>query len=417
MSGETASGRILWVTEEAPDRGLGGGSIRQAHLFEALARGFEVDLLLAAAPPDAGVRQAAGQVITLPARRALWSESPLVRRALELGITLLSPYPSVLYPAAPNRRALARELAARAPGYALVCVEHAALAPLAGALTGVPATLTLHHLVSEMVNQQLDHTVGARQRWYRERDLRKARRLERGALEGFARVFTCSEPDAEALVRLAGADLGARVRVVPNGVDLAAMPVAPIPEAPRVLFPGSLAYAPNVEGAVWFCAEVWPRVRAARPDAELVLAGRDPTAEVAALGRLAGVSVHANVPSMAAYFQSARAVVVPLHIGTGTRLKALEAMASGRPVIGTAVGLEGIGSVDGQHALVREDPRAMAAAIVEVLGGCTAAGRRGTAGRARGETRFGWERIGDAFVAAVGEVLDGAAGRSGGLQS
>jgi glycosyltransferase involved in cell wall biosynthesis len=413
VTGASACGRILWVTEEAPDRRLGGGSIRQAHLFEALARAFDVDLLLAGGEPDAGVRAAAAGVTVLPRRRARWSENPIARRALELGITILSPHPSVIYPATPNRRALAFVLRDRAPEYALVCIEHGALAPLAGALSGVPATLTFHHLISAMVSQQLEHTEGARQRWFRTRDLVKAQRLERRALQAFSRVFACSAQDAAALGSLGRPGLAAKIRVIANGVDLAAMPPTPVPGSRRVLFPGSLAYAPNVDGATWFAGEVWPLVRAALPDAELVLAGRDPTAAVQALGRLSGVSVHANVPSMAEYFQAARAVVVPLRVGTGTRLKALEAMSSARPVVGTAIGLEGIGIAEGRDAIIRDDPRRMADALVEVLVDDAVAGRLGAAGRELVQDHFGWDAIGAELVAAIGEVLAqaGAAGQ------
>lgn len=396
--------RILWVTEEPPDRGLGGGSIRQAHLFEALAGTFATDLLLAGPLADERVRGAAGTVTIVPKRAAAWTEHPVGRRALELGITLLSPYPSAAYPAGPNRRALARALAAHACAYDLVCVEHAALAPLMRGHRERPATLTLHHLISEMTRQQLAHTSGARQRWFRRRDLAKATALERGVLDDYNLVFTCSAEDRAALMKLAP-EAAARVRVIPNGVDLDAFDDTPPPRSPDVLFPGSLGYAPNVEGALWFCAEVWPRVRAHRPDARLLLAGREPVAEVRALEREPGVSVRANVPSMPACFSAARAVVVPLHVGTGTRLKALEAMAARRPLVGTAVGLEGIGIVDGRHALVRDDPEAMAQAVLDILADDDLALALARAGRELVAERFGWDRIGAQYVAEIGELL------------
>jgi polysaccharide biosynthesis protein PslH len=396
------------VTEELPDRTLGGGSIRQAHLFEALAATFPTDLLLAGSLADARVRRAASGVEELRKRRATWSDNPVLRRALELGITLCSSYPSAAYPAGLNRRALANAAAGRSSAYGLVCVEHEALAPIVRAFPLVPSVITFHHLISEMVSQSLRHTTGTRQRWYLGRDLRKARRMEARALQTYDRVIVCSSEDASAVGRLEDGTTARRVRVVPNGVDVAAFRRTDVPAAPRVLFPGSLAYAPNVDGARWFCADVWPRVRDAVPGAELTLAGRDPVPEVTALAASPGVCVHANVPSMAEYFERARLVVVPLRVGTGTRLKALEAMAAGRPVVGTTVGLEGIGAVDGTHALVRDDPAAMAAAVVDALERDELASALGEAGRTHVERSFSWDRVGAQFVATVSELMPGA---------
>lgn len=408
----SGASRVLWVTEELPDRTLGGGSIRQAHLFEALAAAVPTDLLVAGSLADARVRRAASGVEELRKRRAPWSDNPVLRRALELGITLCSSYPSATYPAGPNRRALAGAAAARSGAYGLVCVEHEALAPIVRAFPSVPSVITFHHLISEMVGQSLRHTTGTRQRWYLGRDLRKARRMEARALRTYDRVIVCSNEDASALGRLGDGTTAPGVRVVPNGVDVAAFRRTEVPAATRVLFPGSLAYAPNVDGARWFCAEVWPRVRDAVPGAELMLAGRDPVPEVTALAASPGVSVHANVPSMAEYFERARVVVVPLRVGTGTRLKALEAMAAGRPVVGTAVGLEGIGADDGTHALVRDDPAAMAAAVVDTLERDELAHALGEAARTHVERSFSWDRVGAQFVAAVSELMTGPADES-----
>jgi hypothetical protein len=238
MTGAGAS-RVLWVTEESPDRTLGGGSIRQAHLFETLAAAFPTDLLLAGSLADAGVRAAAADVAELPHRQAPWSDNPVLRRALELGITLCSPYPSAAYPAGPNRRALAGAATERSGAYGLVCVEHVALAPIVRAFPSVPSVITFHHLISEMVSQSLRHAPGARQRWFLERDLRKARRMETQALHAYDRVIVCSSEDAAAVTRLADGATARNVTVVPNGVDLAAFRQTDVPDAPRVLFPGS----------------------------------------------------------------------------------------------------------------------------------------------------------------------------------
>src|SRR5205807_4596751 len=123
------------------------------------------------------------------------------------------------------------------------------------------------------------------------------------------------------LARAVGSTSGS-ITVIPNGVDLDRVRPAAIPRQPRVLFPATLSYPPNAEAAVWFCTEVWSRIRAAVPEAAVVLAGRAPGPEIRELVRLPGVSVHADVPSMTPYLEAARVVVVPVRVGAGTRLKA-----------------------------------------------------------------------------------------------
>jgi glycosyltransferase involved in cell wall biosynthesis len=397
--------RVLWVTDEPVDRALSGGSIRQSHLFEALARAFPTDLLIVGSAPDEHVTELAENVIELSTRPAPWTRNPVGRRALSLAISLASPYPLAVYPTYPARRALARELAARQHRYELICIEHESLAPLLPRSRSGRWLLTFHHLLSGMVESEASLSPGARQRWYRERDVRKARALERDAVSRFDRCIVCSDEDLGALEAICGERARERISVIPNGVDLSHFTPSPIPEEPHLLFPGNFAYAPNIDGAVWFCSEVWPRIRAAIPDASLTLAGRRPQPEVRALGRLPGVSVAADVPSMAMYFESARAIVVPLRMGTGTRLKALEAMAAGRPLVGTRVGLDGLAISDGEQARVADDPEQMATALIEVLRDRSAAERMGRCGRAHVEGRFEWERIGARLVGVAAELI------------
>jgi glycosyltransferase involved in cell wall biosynthesis len=194
------------------------------------------------------------------------------------------------------------------------------------------------------------------------------------------------------------------IAIVPNGVDLEQFRPGPIPDEPRVLFPGSFHFPPNIHGAIWLCSEIWPLVRAAVPNATLELVGREPDPRILALRSCPGVTVEADVPSMAPYFERTRAVVVPLQVGTGTRLKALEAMASGRPVIGTTIGLQGLDVADGVEARLADDTEAFASAIIEVLHDDHVARRLANAGRGHVEARFGWDRIGRDYVQLLGEL-------------
>ena len=254
----------------------------------------------------------------------------------------------------------------------------------------------LHHVTSARVEQERSVTAGRRQRWLLARDVVHARRVERRLLAELDAVAVVSDDDAALLT--SGARPTARVLVVPNGVDVERYRPTPLPSRPSILMTGTFDYAPNVDGARWLCDEVLPRVRAEVPEATLTLVGRGPLPEVIALGERDGVALHADVPDMVPFLEAARVAVVPLRVGTGTRLKALEAMAAGRPVVGTSVGLEGLGIVPGIHAVVADDADAFAAAIVRVLRDDGHAEALATAGRALVVERYHWPALADRFA-------------------
>lgn len=131
---------------------------------------------------------------------------------------------------------------------------------------------------------------------------------------------------------------------------------------------GNLGYLPNVEGAYYFCAEVLPRLRALAPDlARVTIAGSSPAPTVVALNGLAGVTVLASPAEVFPLYHEARVAVAPIRAGGGTRIKILEAFASGVPVVSTALGAEGLSAEDGVHLLIADTPDAFAAACVRLV--------------------------------------------------
>jgi glycosyltransferase involved in cell wall biosynthesis len=162
-----------------------------------------------------------------------------------------------------------------------------------------------------------------------------------------------------------------------------------------------LRWWPNVDGVTWFCRDVLPLVRAAVPDVRFDIVGSEPVPEVRALAALPGVAVHADVPSVVPWLEQARVAVVPLRIGSGTRLKALEAMSAGRPVAGTTIGLEGLGIEPGVHAMVGDAPDQLAAAVIALLTDVDLAARVAARGADHARGRFGWDAIGRRFVDAL----------------
>ena len=180
------------------------------------------------------------------------------------------------------------------------------------------------------------------------------------------RVFTMSDADARLLRRFIPR---LPTSIVPNGVDTAAHAFMER-WAPRraLLFVGYFLHPPNVEAALEFAALIYPRIRAAVPDVEWLIAGAYPPPVVQALASDgSSVSVLGYVQDLTPYYQQSSVFVVPITRGSGTRLKILEAMACGIPVVTTTVGAEGIAVTPDHDVLIGDTPEAFAAQVVRLL--------------------------------------------------
>ncbi|MGH9015259.1 MAG: glycosyltransferase [Acidimicrobiia bacterium] len=400
--------RVLWVTDEPPDRLQGGGNIRQAMMLDSLRERLDVTVLLVGHLSDATTRRHVSAVLELPRPRARPPRRPTQRRIHDLWRVLVRRRPSEVTGTARVHRALRPVLKRVADDFDVVVVQHLPLAPVLPAHRRAHWVLEVHNVPSERARQELAGERGHRQRWLLSREAANARRYERQVVASYDGLVVVSDQDAASLAGARSERARGPVIVVPNGVDTSALTPTPLPPEPNVLLPATLNYRPNVLGAIWFCDEILPLVQSKVPGVRFDLVGRQPVPGIVALVRRSGVHLHADVPEMAPWLVQARVVVVPLRIGTGTRLKALEAMAAGRPVVGTSIGLEGLGVVDGEHARVVDEPAAIADAIAELLISDAAAETLATGGRRLVEERFRWDalgsRLGDALEAIANRV-------------
>ncbi len=237
---------------------------------------------------------------------------------------------------------------------------------------------------------------------------RKMRRFEGETLRRFATAIAVSARDAEALAR----DYGhPRVRQIPTGVDLEfhayTEPAAIVaPGGGTVVFSGAMDWAANIDGLRFLMDEVWPIVRARRPGVTGVGVGRNPSDALRAQGARCGWTFTGYVDDVRPYVQAADVSVIPLRVGSGTRLKAFEAMAAGRPMVSTTLGVEGLDVTPGQHLLVADDAVGFAEAILRLLDDDVL--RLGMARAARGlvEAKFGWNVVARAFEAICLETLE-----------
>ena len=266
-----------------------------------------------------------------------------------------------------------------------------------------------HNIESELLERYVaNHSHSLLKRWYGARTAHLTRAREHRLLEECDGHLVCSERERQALLTRVP---GARIRVTANGVDVEAQAAGQLERSrvPRkdVVFVGSMDYHANIDAALYFAREIWPGIYQSRPDLRFVIVGSRPVEEVTALGRLEGITVTGTVDSVAPYYQNALVSVVPLRVGSGTRLKVLEAMAAGVPVISTPLGAEGLNVIDGQHLLLAEGPAAFAAAVRKLAEDEDEWRRLASAGQEAVRTRYDWSAIGSSLFQYYEEVVGG----------
>jgi glycosyltransferase involved in cell wall biosynthesis len=205
---------------------------------------------------------------------------------------------------------------------------------------------------------------------------RTAKLIERaeGQLLGtcLTHTVTSERERQKLLARYPSAD----IRVIPNGVDVRYYAAEEIAQAgrhsgqqvlkPTILFVGSMDYHANIDAVIRFSCDVWPVISRNHPDIQFTIVGRNPASEVRALAS-DRIHVTGTVDDVRPFYASTVAAIVPLRSGSGTRLKILEAMAAGVPVISTRLGAEGIEAQDNIHLLLADTGPEIAAAVNRIV--------------------------------------------------
>jgi hypothetical protein len=277
-------------------------------------------------------------------------------------------------------------------GFRLLHLDELLLARIVPSERAIPVVQHHHKLDADLYGA-LAGSATLEQRF----DQWKLRRLERESARRYRHHLLCSREDADTLRARHGA---LDCAVVPSGFDPETFrPARPngARERARLVFLGSMDYGPNVEAVLRFAREILPRILAARAETILAIVGGDPVPEVRALAS-PGIQITGRVPAVQPYLESASALVVPLRIGGGTRLKIVEALALGTPVVSTTVGAQGLGLTHGEHLLLADDPSEFAAATLRVLADPAEAARMGERGRAHVHEHFRWEALGRELV-------------------
>ncbi|HTZ70214.1 MAG TPA: glycosyltransferase [Acetobacteraceae bacterium] len=379
-----------------------GGKIRTAGILRALRGGAFRITLASPAPPNA-VRFTA-ETESVCDRFVSWPEqhpTPF-RRALAVAGRL--PASAASDCSQPGRRIVAAE-AARGPAVLVADFPHSAVL-LPRSLPAASIMFT-HNVEAEILERHAALATGWRGAVWR-REAAKMSRFEGETLRRFASVIAVSERDAVALA--ARYDL-AHVPRIDTGVDLAYYRFqSPRADATTVVFSGAMDSRSNIDGIEFLLREIWPLVAVRMKSARMHVVGRNPPAALVAEARDRGYAWHftGTVADIRPHLGEGDVAAIPLRVGSGTRLKAFEAMATGLPVVATTLGVEGLGLAPGTDYVAADSAADFASALITLLQDYPRRQSLATAGRTLLEERYGWDRIGRQFEAICTAALSRA---------
>jgi glycosyltransferase involved in cell wall biosynthesis len=398
--------RILFVSPYLPSL----IRVRPYNLIRALAeRGHQITLLALEPPGDdtSGLDSLRGwcrsvQTVPLARWRTLWN-----------GLYALpgqTPFQAA-YSRSPQMSALIQRTLAETD-FDVVHVEHLRGAELSRAVNGIPIVFDSVDSIALLFEQVRQSGPTWRSRLMAGLDLARTRRFESHLLERYARVLVTSLQDGESLLRLSTRpDLGNRLVVLPNGVDLDYFRPQDVSREPATLiFTGKMSYHANLAAALDLTSQVMPHVWAHRSDARLIIAGKDPPRELLAQTAAPRITVTGTVPDLRPYLARATVAVSPIRYGAGIQNKLLEAMAMATPVVSTPQATAALQVRPGRDLLVADTPQACAEAVLTLLADEGLCWRVSQAGRRYVETHHDWNMAAGKLEAVYRDAVAGVTG-------
>jgi len=267
--------------------------------------------------------------------------------------------------------------------------------PLIGSVwqSPVKAVYNWQNIESELMRRYAATVDSLPRKLYASLTARRLARLEERILgHGFGHVV-CSQREKEQLLAIAPA---ARIAVIANGVDTEKLaPAAEAVPRRRLVYVGAMDFHANIDAACWFTRHAWPAIHQRYPEWRLTFIGSNPAPSVRELAREPNVEVTGTVPDVAPYYRDAVAAIVPLRSGGGTRLKILEAMAAGVPVLSTPQGAEGLEVSPGRDIEVIEDDSRWLPALAAIATEPGLWNARSAAGLALVRAQYDWRLLGN----------------------
>lgn len=399
--------RILWLKTELLHPVDKGGKIRTYAMLRELRKQHHVTYLTlddGTAAPDARDKatEYCQEVITVPftqpRRGTLAFYADLLRNVFSS-----LPYAVAKYRSPTFRHAIAGAVA-RGRFDVVVC-DFLTPSVNVPAELGVATVLFEHNVEAAIWERHAAVATHPVKKAYMREQWRRMLRWETRECQRFDHVVAVSDADRDTFRDSMGVS---QVSSVPTGVDIDYFsPTGAARNPHEIVFTGSMDWLPNEDGLDWFCDEILPLVRAKVPAATLSVVGRNPSPRVKSLAaRHTGVTVTGTVPDVRPYLERAGALVVPLRIGGGTRLKIYEGMSMGRPTVSTTIGAEGLPVHHGAEILIADSATDFAEAVAGVLADPSSADALGQRAAARVRRDFSWDGVARQFAQTCAAVVE-----------
>lgn len=273
----------------------------------------------------------------------------------------------------------------------------------------IPKILFTHNVEWEIFDRLSQRATNPIMKAVWAQQARKMAKYEQALGHHFEAIVAVSERDKEIFQEKYG---WSHLYTIDTGVDTDYFSPTDSGTVPgKIVFVGGLDWPPNVDGLVEFVRHCWPTIRASFPTATLDIVGRNPISTVKKLSEVPGVDVIGSVPDVRPYWGRAEVAIVPLRAGGGTRLKIPEALAMGKAVVTTSIGVEGLRLNSGEHLLVADDPQDFASAVVRLLTDAHLRSQLAQAGSEWVRNHFGADKVGRQFENICEAVVRSATSR------
>lgn len=387
---------VVIVNEHPPYPPNGGGRIRALNLMLRLANRHRITCICRT-PADRDEAEVAQRHLAKHGIECIFAGEALLRKSgpsfyAGLAGNLLQPEPYAV--TAHNCPALRRAIAEHAAAHSVDLWQFEWLA-YSDVLNGDSRRLVMaHDVVSTIWRRYYENETNPLKRWYIRQQWRKFERYEQRVMAQATRIVAVSEEDAVAIRGQYGVE---HVDVVDNGIDRAYFTsIEPDRDPNTILYLGNLETGPNRDAAAFLLDRIFPRVQAALPVARLIIAGKNPPAWIGdRAAAMRNVEVHANVADVRPLLARAGVMAVPIRIGSGSRLKILEALACGLPVVSTTIGAEGLALRPGVDLTIGDTDAEMASALTDALRYPARAREMAENGRRVVLDRYDWDVLAD----------------------
>lgn len=389
--------RLLFLSQQLPFPPDGGAKIRTFNTLKELSEDFDITALCfvrwkkAYQDRDISKEREAlsehGSIHTFP----LPQSQSKIRFALDHLRALLSRrvYTRFVFASSQFAHALRSQLEQHR--YDLVHADSLDLSGYFDLLDGLPIVCVHHDVQSSLLARRASRETSLLRRTYASLQATAMQEEEESWIPKVALNVTVSPVDRD---RLQARIPDGTYEVFPNGVDTEYF----FPKSASgagVVFVGGTSWFPNLDALHFFCGEVLPILRQKLPDLPVTWVGRATAGEIEEFSERYDITLTGHVPDVRPYLWNADCVIVPIRVGGGTRIKILDAWASGKAVVSTTIGCEGLDAEHNVNIRVADSPQEFAANVSEVLGNDALARRLGEEGRRTAVDKYSWARIGE----------------------